>query len=688
MLDTLPVLEPLCRATEQTLKAIELFDNDYLELDLDDEGKRFIATVATYESASEVDGVEIHGKWIKQSPHGASFNAHRWVRRIPERKELGYGKFRLGGTDFTALVIHHVWPKDKIIFANEEAELFYTFLIQRFFSQTKSSIIAARFKVNGERPEMPADYISHPDPDLRLAPFQEVAMMTSVQQEASALFMEQGTGKTPIVVNRINLEGHRKRIGKLPAAKKGMYRALIICPKQVRLNWETEFRRFSVWPGKTAVLRGSLVTRTKCLLDGVRTEDDCHWSACIMSVDSLASTFQALRRVPWDLVVFDESHYAKNPQSKRFKFLSKLRDQGFVRAKTILTGTPIANTIFDLWAQLEVLGEGLSGFQTFANFRGFHGKFENAAPAGSTPIQRLVGLKALPLIQERLSRLAFMIRKDEANLGLPDKLYDIEEVAMTPKQTEVYRKIASQMVVEIEQLLSDESKTLSVDHVLTKLLRLAQITSGHVKWDSTDDPDTGDVVEGKVEQIDEDNPKVQAIINMLQDPARDPRGKTIIWCCFIEDMRVLSQALHDAGINHVGYHKVTHPDYKVRDSREAEQAMNLDPDCKVFIGNPESAGEGLNIIGYDREDPDRFDTFTDHEIYMSCNWSAVQRSQSEDRAHRRGTRSPVRITDLMVPGTIDEEIRARVLQKRQTALMIQDVKEILERIVDLKVDNG
>ena len=67
---------------------------------------------------------------------------------------------------------------------------------------------------------------------------------------------------------------------------------------------------------------------------------------------------------------------------------------------------------------------------------------------------------------------------------------------------------------------------------------------------------------------------------------------------------------------------------------------------------------------------------------MSCNWSAVQRSQAEDRAHRRGTKRSVRITDLMVLGTIDEEIRARVLTKRQSAMEIQDVRQILSNVLD------
>ena len=106
------------------------------------------------------------------------------------------------------------------------------------------------------------------------------------------------------------------------------------------------------------------------------------------------------------------------------------------------------------------------------------------------------------------------------------------------------------------------------------------------------------------------------------------------------------------------------------------------------MGNPSSGGTGLNILGYDPTEPDKYETYTDTEIFFSTDWNAAKRSQAEDRAHRRGTRMPVRIIDLVVPGTIDEEIRARVAGKVQTAVMIQDVKEILTRLRDVKPSNG
>lgn len=692
----LPVLEPLSQATESTLAPIPLYDHDYLEIELDDEGKRFIVQATALRAFDpqfdkEEDAVQVNGSKMVKDRRGPSGNAaERWQKRVPERKggigsNYGYGRWILAATDYTVLVIHHVWLKERLLFKTEEAKLVYEYLLKRFLFQTKSAHTVARFKVNSEVPVLPEDYVPHPERPL--ADFQKVALAVSLNQEGKALFMEQGTGKTPVVIARVCLEGSRKRAGKLAGVQAGMYRALIICPRQVRLNWQVEFERFATSPGKTVVLRGGQVERVKRLVEGIRQEADCHWSACVASVDSVERMWEALAKVPWDLVVVDESHYIKSWTAKRTKAVVKFTSESKARCRMALTGTPLPNTIFDLYAQLEFLGVGLSGFTTFGGFRSFHGSFKKREK-GASSIQKFVGIKGIPLIQERLARLAFMIRKEEANLGLPDKVYDIIEVQMTQKQTEFYNKLSTEMAVEIEEMLDSiesGSKSLTVNHILTMLLRLAQITSGHVKWDEEIDPLTEEVKkEGRVEQIDSTNPKVEAIIEEIRSETRDPRAKTIVWAHFVEDIRILSAKLAECGIEHVGYHGNVHKDFRAPSPEEAVRRFNESSTCKVFLGNPASGGTGLNIVGYDVSNPERFDTFADMEIFMSCNWNAAQRSQAEDRAHRRGTRNPVRVVDLVVPGTIDEEIRARVAGKRQTALAVQDVRDILKRVLSLK----
>lgn len=678
------VVEPLCRATESIFRPLNLYPTDHLEITLDEkDGRHFILQVRSLHPRQDPmepvalvkDGVELV---VRGTP---SYDAYQgWIGRVPERKDDGFGRWKCAATDFTALVIYHCWPSDKIIFKTPDSKTYFDYLIGRFALQSHAMDVLAGFRIGKTIPDMPADYLPPEDPDLALMPHQKVFTVAGLHQESFAGFLEQGLGKTPGTIARVCLEATRKRAGKIPGLKNTMYRVLVVCPGQVRLNWQREFERFSTVPGKISVLRGGPITRMRTLLETMLEESDCSFACSIISYDSVESTADALTRVPWDLIVLDESHSIKNSRSLRFKAVTKLRD-AFSRQRMILTGTPIANNIMDLWAQLEFLGEGMSGFLSFANFRGFYGRFENRM-GGGQPIQKLVGIRNLPLLQERLARIACIMTKDEAGMVLPAKTYDIYECQMQTLQADLYRQLCSQLAVELETMSKDgesELNQLTVNHVLTKLLRLAQITSGHIRWDA--DPDTG--TPGKVQQIVPKNPKVEAVVELLQDETRDPLGKTIVWAVFREDIRVLVERLRELKIEHVYY------DGSLSD-KERQQAVdrfNNDPACRVFIGNPAVAGAGLNLLGYNPERPEECAMYTDHEIFFSQNWSATQRSQAEDRAHRRGTRNSVRITDLVVPGTIDEEIRTRVTNKIHTALAVQDVREILKAVLNVQLES-
>jgi SNF2 family DNA or RNA helicase len=329
------------------------------------------------------------------------------------------------------------------------------------------------------------------------------------------------------------------------------------------------------------------------------------------------------------------------------------------------------------------MGKGLSGFSTFENFRSFHGKWKTAK--GGSGVRILSGFKNIPLIQERLARLAFLILKKDAGLDLPDKVYDLYEVSMTMAQAKMYKQMATKLVIEIDEMMAvaqAEGKQVTVEHILTKLIRLAQICSGFVKTDDTIDVEAESKERGEILQIDDHNPKIEALIKILrEDWENDLNSKVIVWATFIEDIRAISQRLAQEGIHHTGYHNAIHPDYRTKDQATAEDIINRDKDCKVLIANPASAGVGQNFLGYDTNHPEEYETYVNHEIYFSCNWSAVDRIQSEDRAHRRGTRTNVRITDLIIPMTIDQEIRMRVNDKRMAAMTIQDVKSILDNVV-------
>lgn len=673
------VLTPLSEATETALEPIALERPDeYLVIATDDEPRNFRFTFETLTTDQHNHGVS-RGR-VRTLPDGRpaypkfnlpSLSAKELLDRIPERSlKKDSSDWLVGASDFTALVVSYSWPVDNVIFVDDLARETFKYLLARFAAQSRRAEMAARFKIEKRPPVLPADWVEHPD--LPLSEYQKAACLFSMGYDGTALFMDRGTGKTPTVIQRVCMGAIRAR-----RADKPMYRALVVCPNQVRANWQAEFARFCVAPGKVTVLRGTQTERVRTLTLAVRSDQDSWFSVVVVGYGVAINMAKILTAIKWDLGVFDESHFFKDVSTKRWKELARpLRDSMIQRL--ILTGTPIGNSMMDLWTQLEALGEGSSGFVTYKGYRAMHGVFAEMHGHDGTGVQRLTDVKNVPLMQERLARLSFSITKDEAGLSLPDKVYDVIEVEMGARAWAIYDRIAAEIAAAVEaKMASGEDASLVIANALSSMLRLAQITSGFVSWDPVVDPETLEVRGARrIEQLATPNPKVEALIEILTAEDRDPLGKCVVWACFVPDILAICEGLRKAGIRHGTYYGAT-PE-KMR--AENVKFFNSDPGFKVLVANAQSAGEGLNLLGYDPSRPEESKTYCDLEVFFSQTWSMILRAQAEDRAHRRGTRMPIRITDLCVMGTIDEEIRERVRGKERAAMDVADLRAILETI--------
>ncbi len=641
-------MRALTDATAGLLKPVDLEPQDRLHLDIENDRKTFRATIKS-----------VGKTWQDAYPSLAATRV--WISRVPERKRVEQfaNTWLFKATDYTAEIINAVWPRDKIVFESEEARIILDYLLLTTTAQDHCAEVTAAYKERGEVPKH--DLTLHPD--LPLAKYQQVALVNSLASEGYGLFMEQGTGKTPVVVARVCNEAPR-----IFRQEQRLYRALIVCPNSVRLNWLREFERFCTVGGKVNIIKGGEIERMSQLIEAMLPEDECMFTACIISYDGMVRTWDAIGNIDWDLAVLDEAHYIKWPETKRAKMAMRLRDKA--RARMVLTGTPVCNTPLDLYSLFEFMGEGWSGFQSWKNFRDFYGVF-NAAEGDAH--RKLVGIQNLPFMKERLARTSFIIRKEEALPDLPEKVYDTYEVEMNASQAEAYQHLAESMLHEIEeQLENSENKTITINNILTQLLRLAQVTAGYIVWDEVIDPNSMETLRAKNIEFFSPDPKLEALVEILKE--KEPNQKTIVWSCFVPCIKTISERLTREGIDHVTFYGGTSDDERV----EAERRFNYDPSCKVVVGNPAAGGVGLNLLGYPPHGGENYETNCDHVIYYAQNWSMVQRAQSEDRAHRRGTRTNVRITDLVVPDTIDEEIRVRVLKKKLVALEVADIREILQ----------
>lgn len=656
MKDEIVQFKSLCEATEQFLKPLCLSKGDRLHVALDDKGKNFLTKTygekhihrTLVHAPTEFSLRDAAPSWTVDTKVGfASLEANStWPDRVPEKTRLtGYGEMKYPCTDTFAILLHSLWPRAKVTF-DCDAYTVYEFLLMRFVHQLHGACERAR-RVGDPNGEL-LDRLDNPR-----ASYQTTALKGAMHQEGTALFMEQGTGKSAVVVARVCNEA------------RGNYCVLIVCPKNVRTNWRNEFIKFATTDGKLIVLQGGKLERVKQLIEAfVDTDDKSRWTVVICSYESVSTTWDAIKMCRWNLGVLDESHFIKSTYTKRYAQMIELRDR--CDQRMCLTGTPVTQGPFDLYAQFEFLGEGLSGFRTFSAFRSFYGVYIKNVDGCVT----LVGLQNVPLLKERIARLAFVIKKSEALPHLPDKVYDVIDVEMNKEQKKTYCHVAEFLLAEIENDLegAGAKKQIVVRNALTKLLRLAQITSGFVITQNINIDKLGP----KLVHHFDPNPKMEELVEILK--SKDHTEKTIVWSCWVSNIKLIRARLEYERIGCVTYFGQTSD----KDRAIAEDRFASDPNCKVLIGNPAAGGTGLNLLGYGTEE-DKTDCT--HVIYFSQNWSMPHRAHSEDRAHRRGTRRRVRYTDLVVLNSIDEQIRHRVMSKRLLALEIQDIREILQGLI-------
>jgi hypothetical protein len=671
----------ILRIGTERVKAGQTAEGKVLEVN-----KLMLTVFSRYENE---DGKAIDGP--PKDPH----LAYRFFSRFPFKKKRATRnseeKYEVGFTDISLAIINEVWPRSiggdvqihsaecngqcgcfSIEYADVQAEILFLTRWQAELESDKTATRNAKFKADHV-----IDYGVFVKQNYKLPPskHQKAAAINGIQ--SSQLYaMDPGTGKTLSSILVMETLADKKQ-GEKP------FLSLVLCPKNVRENWKREINKFAVMDHKASVIRGSNRNeRIAKVIEGCVSFNGEKHCTVIMNYESFVSMQQPLAGIEWDLVVLDESHSIADFRTKRTKAILTLRNNS--QRRLALTGTPYKNSITDLYPQLEFLFEGASGTSSLKEFRDLYTDSEQL----QSGIKVITGLKNMPMFQERLARHSFMATLEEVLPDLPKKNFDYIECTLSHNQAKVYQQIAGQLYAQMDNKLTGETNSLTVNNILTQLLRLAQITSGFVVWDPELDED-GDVVKDQeVERFDPDN-RLEVLVEELKN--KKPWQKSQIWCCFVQNIKTIQARMKLEGIDAVTFYGGTSDE----DRQIAEDRFNNDPKCTVFIGNPKAGGTGLNLRGYnpdrlkecqwvDEHTNYRHDTNCDHVMFYSYNWSSDARTQAIARAARRGQRVPVRVSVFGVPGSIDSEINGRVEHKIETGMNVTDVKKLLNTLVDSK----
>jgi len=452
---------------------------------------------------------------------------------------------------------------------------------------------------------------------FKIKPFdhQITALERGWQRPEFGLFMEMGTGKSKVLIDNLGMLYQEGEINF----------ALIIAPKGVYRNWTSKeipehmsddiphrVIRWVASPNKTQQAEMRSVGEA---FEGL--------TIFVMNVESFSS-IKGKNAGEWmgrafgrnGLIAIDESTTIKNHKAKRTKALMKIASA--FKYKRLLTGSPVTKSPMDLYSQCEFLRPGLLGYDSYYAFQGRYAVVQRKT-MGSHAFQQIVGFRNLDELTFKIDQFSYRVLKQDC-LDLPDKIYTVRYVGLTKEQRDMYNSIKQHALVML-----DNGELSTAPAVITQMLRLQQILSGHLK---TDDGDT----------IYFDSKRMDALKEILEEHD----GKAIIWSRFRYDIRQITKMLNDTfgqGCA-ASYYGDTSDDERQRAVDNFQNSEHL----KFFVGNPSTAGYGLTL------------TEADLVIYYANDFNLETRAQSEDRAHRIGQKNNVTYVDLISEGTIDERI--------------------------------
>ena len=444
---------------------------------------------------------------------------------------------------------------------------------------------------------------------------QKLAMDRAGSNEAFAFFMEMGTGKSKTLIDNMGVLWQDF----------GLNFALIIAPKGVYRNWVTKEIpehmpdhipcRTIRWVSGPNKKQKEEMRSVKDKFDGL--------TVFVMNVETFSS-MKGQNAGKWlaakfganGLIAIDESTTIKNPKAKRTKTLLKIAHQ--FKYKRLLTGSPVTKSPMDLYSQCEFLGPRTLGFDSFYAYRGRYAVV-NRRQFGQHSFDQIVGYRHLEELSGKVDVFSYRVLKKDC-LDLPEKTYTVRYISMTPEQTKMYNELRDEALT-----LLQSGELVTVQNVMTQMLRLQQVLSGHLMSDD------GELIELETKRLD-------AVLEI----ADEADGKMLIWSRFRNDIQRLYKTLEKQFPGQVACYYGDTPD----DKRQEIVTKFQDPDSELrfFIGNPSTAGYGLTL------------TEATTVIYYANDFNLETRIQSEDRCHRIGQKNPVTYIDLITEKTIDEKI--------------------------------
>lgn len=440
----------------------------------------------------------------------------------------------------------------------------------------------------------------------------EFVMHRFENDSGAALLVEMGCGKSLISVAVAGELFNERRIRNL----------LIVCPLSICGVWKEEFSKFADFDYDLKILKGSLEKKTETLysLEGQALQ------IAVVNYESVWRIEKQIKNWHPDMIICDESHKIKSHNIAASKSLHKLGEK--TSYKLILTGTAITNKAIDIFSQYKFLEPRVFG-KSFYTFRNCY--FDMVGYGLHTPVLKESMKDEL---KNNIHSIAFVAKKSEC-LDLPETTEIIRKIELEPSAMNTYKHLVRDSFAELQ------NSEVTVTNVLTKILRLSQLTGGFL----------GDDEGKKVHQISK--VKLNALEDIIDDVTSSGK-KLVIMARFIPEIEAIKKLLVKKNLSF----SVITGDVKNR-ADEISRFQN-DADVLVFVGQIATAGLGITL------------TASSTMVFYSLDYSMSNFEQAKARIHRTGQKENCTYIYLIAKNTVDEKVLKALKNKVNLAKSLID----------------
>ena len=396
------------------------------------------------------------------------------------------------------------------------------------------------------------------------------------------------------------------------AQEEGRLKALVVCPTTLIYNWENEIQKFT--PSLTwRIHHGNTRAKSK---EGFGEEN-----IIITTYGTLRSDVQMLMKIPFDYIVLDESQAIKNPGSKVTRAAGLLKAQN----RLCMSGTPLQNNTFDIYAQMNFLNPGLLGSVEF-----FRNEF-------STPIDKLGEQEQKEHLKKLLYPFILRRTKEQVAKDLPEKTETILFCEMEKEQRAVYESYRNAYRNKILGVIDEQGVNRSQLTILQGLMKLRQIC---------DSP----AILNEDEKYANDSIKLEELTREITENIGE--HKALIFSQFLGMLSLIKQKLKENDIEFEYFDGST----SAPDREKAIQNFQTNEKCRVFLISLKAGGVGLNL------------TAADYVYIVDPWWNPAVEQQAIDRTHRIGQTKNIFAYRMICKDTIEDKIlklqeRKRILAK-------------------------